>query len=71
MEDYVAERFMEATGKKVRRSNAMYVSDRHPFMMANADRLVVGENAGLGTGKFKARREILRLGNEIAYVDEN
>lgn len=30
-----------------------------------------GENAGLGTGKFKARREILRLGNEIAYVDEN
>lgn len=27
-----------------------------------------GENAGLGTGKFKARREILRLGNEIAYV---
>ena len=47
MEDYVAERFMEATGKKVRRSNAMYVSDRHPFMMANVDRLVVGENAGL------------------------
>ena len=30
-----------------------------------------GENAGLGTGKFKARRKILRLGNEIAYVDEN
>ena len=47
MEDYVAERFMEATRKKVRRSNAMYVSDRYPFMMANVDRLVVGENAGL------------------------
>lgn len=47
LEAYVAERFTEATGKKVRKSNAMYVSDRHPFMMANVDRLVVGERAGL------------------------
>lgn len=47
LEDYVAARFMEATGKKVRRSNAMYVSDQYPFMMANVDRLVVGERAGL------------------------
>ena len=47
LEDYVALRFMEATGKKVRRTNAMYVSDEHPFMMANVDRLVVGERVGL------------------------
>lgn len=47
LEDYVAGRFTEATGKKVRKSNAMYVSDEHPFMMANVDRLVVGERAGL------------------------
>ncbi len=47
LEDYVAGRFAEATGKKVRKSNAMYVSDEHPFMMANVDRLVVGERAGL------------------------
>ena len=47
LEDYVAGRFTEATGKKVRKSNAMYVSDEHPFMMANVDRLVVGECAGL------------------------
>ena len=47
LEDYVAGRFMEAAGKKVRKSNAMYVSDEHPFMMANVDRLVVGERAGL------------------------
>lgn len=47
LEDYVAARFMEAAGKKVRRSNAMYVSDEYPFMMANVDRLVVGERAGL------------------------
>lgn len=47
LEDYVAGRFTEATGKKVRKSNAMYVSDKYPFMMANVDRLVVGERAGL------------------------
>lgn len=47
LEDYVAGRFAEATGKKVRKSNAMYVSGEHPFMMANVDRLVVGERAGL------------------------
>lgn len=47
LEDYVAGRFMEATGKKVRRSNAMYVHDQYSFMMANIDRLVIGERAGL------------------------
>jgi predicted phage-related endonuclease len=47
LEDYVADRFMEATGKKLRRTNAMYVNDQYPFMMANVDRLVVGERAGV------------------------
>ena len=47
LEDYVARRFMETTGKKVRRSNAMYVHDQYSFMMANIDRLVIGERAGL------------------------
>lgn len=47
LEDYVARRFMEETGLKVRRSNSMYWSDEHPFMFANVDRLVVGEKAGL------------------------
>lgn len=47
LEDYVARRFMEATGKKVRRSNVMYQSEEYPFMLANVDRMVVGENAGL------------------------
>lgn len=46
-ENYVAQRFMEATGLKVRRSNYMYRSVEHPFMIADVDRLVVGENAGL------------------------
>ncbi len=47
LEDYVARRFMEATGLKVRRSNMMYRSDDHPCMIADIDRLVVGEDAGL------------------------
>ena len=47
LEDYVARRFTEATGLKVRRSNAMYKSQEHPFMLADVDRLVVGEDAGL------------------------
>ena len=47
LEQYVAERFMEATGKKVRRRNAMLQHPEYPFMLANIDRWVVGENAGL------------------------
>lgn len=47
LEEYVAQRFMEATGKKVRRANYMFVDEMNPFMLADVDRLVVGENAGL------------------------
>ena len=47
LEEYVARRFMEETGKQVRRSNYMYSNERFPFMIANGDRMVVGENAGL------------------------
>ena len=47
LEDYVARRFMEATGLKVRKSNFMYRSTEHPFMIADVDRLVAGGDAGL------------------------
>lgn len=47
LEDYVAQRFMEATGLRVRRSNFMYRNTEYPFMIADVDRLVVGEDAGL------------------------
>lgn len=46
-EDYVARRFTEATGKKVRRANVMFYDEKHPFMLADVDRMIVGENAGL------------------------
>lgn len=47
LEEYVAQRFTEATGLKVRRSNYIYRSLEYPFMIADVDRLVVGEDAGL------------------------
>jgi putative phage-type endonuclease len=47
LEDYVAKRFCEATGKKVRRRNAMYAHDEYSFITANIDRDVIDENAGL------------------------
>ena len=47
LEQYVSERFMEATGKKVRRRNAILQHPEHHWMLANIDRWVVGENAGL------------------------
>lgn len=46
-EDYVARRFCEETGFKVRRANAIYYDEEYPFMLADADRLLVGQNAGL------------------------
>lgn len=46
-EDYVARRFCEATGKKVRRVNRILKHPEQYFMLANIDRDVVGENAGL------------------------
>ena len=47
LEALVAQYFMEATGKKVRQDNAVWRSEEHPFMIANIDRTVVGENAAL------------------------
>lgn len=47
LEEYVALRFTEATGKKVKRDNHMYIHDDYDFISANIDRRIVGENAGL------------------------
>lgn len=47
LEEYVADRFCEATGKKVRKSKYSFQSKKYPFMLANVDRFIVGEDAGL------------------------
>ena len=47
LENYVAQRFMEETNLKLRRVNAICVHNKFPFMFANVDRMIVGENIGL------------------------
>lgn len=47
LEPYVAKRFAEITGKKVRRENYILKNDLYPWAHANVDRLVIGEKAGL------------------------
>ena len=47
LEQYVAERWMEKTGKKVRKSNCFIYNSEYPFAHANIDRDVIGEPAGL------------------------
>lgn len=47
LEDYVAKRFTEKTGKKVRRENNIIVNPTYPFAHANVDRMIIGEDAGL------------------------
>lgn len=46
LEEYVAKRWMEKTGKKLRRDNNFVYNSKYPFAHVQADRLVVGENAG-------------------------
>lgn len=47
LEDVVAREFSIRTGLKVRRRNAILQHPRYPWMLANVDRFVVGENVGL------------------------
>ena len=47
LEQYVAERFSEETGKKVRRDNSIIYNSDYPFAHADLDRVIVGEDAGL------------------------
>lgn len=47
MEDFVAQKFAAETGKKVRRCNMSFFNSDYPFAIANIDREIVGEDAGL------------------------
>ena len=45
LEDFVAKKFEEETGKRVRKSNFSFVNDDYPFAIADIDRFVNGEEA--------------------------
>ena len=55
LEEYVARRFSEKSGLTVRREYGMLRSREHPFMVANIDRRIKGEKAGL---ECKTSRDI-------------
>lgn len=63
LEEYVAKRFTEETGKKVFKSNFTYVNEKYPWACANVDRLVAGEDAILEiktTGNYEYINQIKR-----------
>lgn len=47
LEDFVARKFTAETGKKVRRVNQSVFNSDYPWAIANIDRDIVGEDAGL------------------------
>ena len=47
LEEFIAKKFESETGKKVRRANQSILNDKYPFAIANIDREIVGEDAGL------------------------
>ena len=46
LEDVVAQEFFKRTGKRIQRCG-MLQDDEHDFLLANVDRLIIGEKAGL------------------------
>lgn len=47
LEEFVAQKFASETGKKVRKCNQSFLNSLYPFAIANIDREIVGEDAGL------------------------
>jgi putative phage-type endonuclease len=47
LEEFVAQKFAQETGKKVRKCNQSFLNSEYPFAIANIDREIVGEDAGL------------------------
>lgn len=47
LEEFVAQKFAAETGKKVRKANQSFFNSAYPWAIANIDREIVGEDAGL------------------------
>lgn len=47
LEEFVAQKFAQETGKKVRKCNQSFLNSDYPWAIANIDREIVGEDAGL------------------------
>lgn len=47
LEEFIAQKFAQETGKKVRKCNHSFLNSQYPWAIANIDREIVGEDAGL------------------------
>lgn len=47
LEEFIAKKFEQETGKKVRKANQSILNSNYPWAIANIDRDIVGEDAGL------------------------
>ena len=47
LEEFIAKKFETETGKKVRKVNQSFFNSEYPWAIANIDRAIVGEDAGL------------------------
>ena len=68
LEQYVADRFTEATGKKLRRDNNFVYNTEIPFAHVQADRLVVNESAGF-EAKTSSSYEVIEMLRDGKYRD--
>lgn len=64
LEDLIADYFTEKTGLKTRRCGTLQ-SVEYPFLLANVDRLIVGQNAGLEIKTAGVRQSSLWRDDEI------
>lgn len=69
LEQYVADRFSEETGKKLRRDNYIIKNSDYPFAHANVDRLVIGEPDAGFEAKTTSSWNILQDCREGKYPD--
>lgn len=69
LEQYVAERWMEKTGKKLRRENNILYNSNYPFAHANIDRAVVGEPDAGFEAKTTSSYDILKQCREGKFPD--
>jgi len=67
LEQPVSDRYAEETGYKIQKANKLIRSKEHPFMIANIDRKVVGEDRRIG---FEAKTAVWKEGWGESGSDE-
>ena len=69
LEQYVADRWMEATGKKLRRENNILYNPEYPWAHANIDRAVIGEPDAGFEAKTTSSYDVLQQCEDGRFPD--